>query len=779
MVKKEITASRQVAAHHCELVKSAQLGKDLVLIHVLSDSDNGFVNLPWQTTWSRKDHRNIGRDFALVKQGNLGSPPRSSIRKVLKKLAKCRVAMAVHTERNPEEAIWSWISYASYCVNQLPTASSLLAVHKGKIILEIPPIQHLTGFKLNSRPDLYLIKDSSRLRDAEKPESEEAESHAVLVSTDVAREDIGGPKDGNSSYKAILLNSISLIRRELPEPSLGWPLLRRKSSPNQENFKKPEARDMSVVEWVMSLPNRVTTVVNHIALHSNQTSITSKTYTTKDSTISDCKTEEAIHSTEDEESVTNDSRNSKEENYGLGYDAELSVPLITQTLEPDSKPGWPLLRITAPTTSDSFTEYEAAINAPVQLTVEPPPSRNALLSTEVENPVEKENYFPAPRKMLNNLELHCKRFSLRELKQATSEFSPENLIGEGGCSNVYKGRLPGGKAVAVKILKSYKEAWSDFSLEVDIVSSLKHEHITPLIGVCVEDDHLISVYDFFPKGSLEEILHGQSKKSALPWGVRFKVATAIAEALNYLHSECPRPVIHRDVKSSNILLSDDFQPQLSDFGLAIWGPTDSNYTVDGNVVGTFGYIAPEYFMQGKVSDKIDVYSFGVMLLELLSGRRPISSKALEGKESLIQWARPLLERRDLQGLSDPALNEDFDVAQMHRMVAAASLCLNQLDGHRPKVSQVLEILRGVKEPTEWYDLRATESKLPNDQEDDDLSPGFVHKLYTYLSVSFIDDDSTPECSNYTTSRYRGAKKGRLMLKDYLKKGQDQSLSSPL
>ncbi|XP_021283684.1 protein STRUBBELIG-RECEPTOR FAMILY 7-like isoform X2 [Herrania umbratica] len=673
----------------------------------------------------------------------------------------------------------SWISYASYCVNQLPTISSLLAVHKGKIILEIPPIQHLTGFKPNSRPDLYLIKNGARLRDAEKPESEDAESHAVLVSTDVAREDIGGAKEGNSSRKAILLNSISLIRRKLPEPSLGWPLLRRKPSPNQENFKKPEARDMSVVEWVMSLPDPVTTVVNHIALHSNQTSITSKTYTTKDSTINDCKTKEAIHSSEEEESVANDSRNSKDENYGPGYDAELSVSLITQTLEPDSKPGWPLLRITAPTTSDSFTEYEAVTNAPVQLTVEPPPSRNALLSTEVENPVGKENYFPALRKMLNNLELHCKQYSLRELKQATSEFSPENLIGEGGCSNVYKGRLPGGKAVAVKILKSYKEAWSDFFLEVVIVSSLKHEHITPLIGVCVEDDHLISVYDFFPKGSLEEILHGQSKKSALPWGVRFKVATAIAEALNYLHNECSRPVIHRDVKSSNILLSGDFQPQLSDFGLAIWGPTDPNYTVDDNVVGTFGYIAPEYFMQGKVSDKIDVYSFGVVLLELLSGRRPISSKALEGKESLIHWARPLLERRDLQGLLDPALNEDFDVAQMHRMVVAASLCLNQLDGHRPKVSQVLEILRGEKEPTEWYDLHAAESKLPNDQEDDDLSPGFVHKLYTYLSVSFTDDDSTSECSDYTTSRYRGGKKGRLMLKDYLKKGQDQSLSALL
>lgn len=121
------------------------------------------------------------------------------------------------------------------------------------------------------------------------------------------------------------------------------------------------------------------------------------------------------------------------------------------------------------------------------------------------------------------------------------------------------------------------------------------------------------------------------------------MAVAIAEALSYLHKECSKPVIHRDIKSSNILLSDKFEPQLSDFGLAIWGPTHSSSIIDSDVVGTFGYLAPEYFMYGKVSDKIDVYAFGVVLLELLSGKKPIGVESVKGQESLVMWVRVLSE----------------------------------------------------------------------------------------------------------------------------------------
>ncbi|KAG4214259.1 hypothetical protein ERO13_A01G110200v2 [Gossypium hirsutum] len=677
VIKKEITASSKQVAHHGELVKSALFPKDLVSIYVFSDTDLNLLRARMT-----KECRKTRREFNRVKRYNLSytSSQTSSRGKVIKKIAKRCAAMAVFVRRNPEETLWRWMSNASCSVKRLLPISALLGVDKREIILEILAVHHLQD---------------------QEPGSEEAESPVYRTISDVASDDIGGLQEDNSipnhNGKTVLLNSISIIRRELPEPCLGWPLLRRKSPANQE-FKKHEDRDTSVVEWVMGLPNR-----------------------------------------------------------------EDSVSSNMKDLEPKSKPGWPLLRITACTTSDSCSEFE---DTKMPLPMVERVMNTAIQSKEEDNHVGIEKSLPALRKMPNDLELRCKQFRLRELKQATSGFSPENLIGEGGCSNVYKGFLPSGKPVAVKILKSYKEAWSDFSLEVDIVSSLRHKHITPLIGVCVENGHLISVYDFFPAGSLEEILHGQNKRSVLPWEVRFKMATAVAEALKYLHNECYPHVIHRDVKSSNILLSDDFQPQLSDFGLAILGPMDATNMIDSNAVGTFGYIAPEYFMEGRVSDKIDVYSFGIVLLELLSGRRPISSKAMEKQESLVQWAKALLERRDLSALVDPALDGDFDVAQLHRMVLAATLCLNQSDIHRPKSSQILQILRGEQEPTEGYNLHATYMEVPNNQEDDGH-----RKLYAYLSVPFSDDDnSTSKCS-YSIRRCKTGKKRRLMLKEYLRKGQ--------
>lgn len=131
---------------------------------------------------------------------------------------------------------------------------------------------------------------------------------------------------------------------------------------------------------------------------------------------------------------------------------------------------------------------------------------------------------------------------------------------------------------------------------------------------------------------------GKKKECGLSWEVRFNVAVGVAEALNYLHKECSRPVIHRDIKSSNILLSNEFEPQVSDFGLAIWASTSSS-EIHSDVVGTFGYLAPEYFMYGKISEKIDVYSYGVVLLELLSGKKPICAGTLKGQESLVMWVR--------------------------------------------------------------------------------------------------------------------------------------------
>ncbi|MBA0862457.1 hypothetical protein Goshw_008829 [Gossypium schwendimanii] len=367
----------------------------------------------------------------------------------------------------------------------------------------------------------------------------------------------------------------------------------------------------------------------------------------------------------------------------------------------------------------------------------------------------------------------CQWFGYEVLKAATAEFSSENLIAEGGSNRVYKGILPDGKAVAVKIQKSSKDAYKDFANEIEIISSLKHKHIRPLVGVCVKDYDLISVYDFSSKGSLEEILHGKNKdKHPLPWVVRYNVAVAIAEGLNYLHSEHSRPVIHRDVKSSNILLSDEFEAKLSDFGLAIWGPTASSFLIEADVVGTFGYLAPEYFMYGKLSDKIDVYAFGVILLELLSGKRPISFENHKGQQSLVMWAKPMIESGDMKGILDPDLNGNINATQMHRMMVAATLCITRSARLRPKMSEVLELLRGEEAIEKWAatqnENKESQEHNIDDGDDDEVYPNSRADLHLSLAMLDVDDDSTSVSSMEQSSN--------ISMEEYLKERWSPSSS---
>ncbi|XP_073526250.1 uncharacterized protein [Phyllobates terribilis] len=338
-------------------------------------------------------------------------------------------------------------------------------------------------------------------------------------------------------------------------------------------------------------------------------------------------------------------------------------------------------------------------------------------------------------------------FSYEVLKSSTSQFSSDNLIGKGGSSRVYKGHFPDGRSVAVKVTNSSKAAWKDFSQEVDIISSLKHKNITPLLGVCVENSKLISVYEFMSNGSLEDNLHGELKEEfVLPWETRFKVAVGIADALNYLHNGFSKTVIHRDVKSSNILLSDEFEPQLSDFGLAVWGPTNSSYETYDDVVGTFGYLAPEYFMYGKVSDKVDVYSFGVVLLELLSGRKPIDSS--KGQESLVMWAKPMLQDGKLRGILDPKLRANVDGNQMQRMILAATLCLTRSARLRPNMTQILNLLRGEGSIEKWtnsFKETSQEEEEEGTNNKDDEVYTEINKKLDYINLALLDmkdDDMT-------------------------------------
>ncbi|KAH9759186.1 protein kinase domain-containing protein [Citrus sinensis] len=553
---------------------------------------------------------------------------------------------------------------------------------------------------------------------------------------------------------------------------------------------------MSVVEWAIGLHSRSSSIAsqgNKIEFDCTKTDSTDSSLE-RDNEFS---TRQIIHGTED--ASTDGGRNSIDEEKNRNPCASEEACTVREGISIDQNEeytstvdyGWPLLRISAPETSDCLRDCEdkTLLN---QSTSPTPHSQINSFSPKTENPFQMDipcsegkydenTLTPSTELFLKLVSSRCRQFSYDELKQATSQFSSDNLIGEGGCSNVYKGCLSDGKQAAVKVLRSYKEAWNDFSLEVDITSSLEQKSITTLNGVCIEDNYLILVSDFLPKGSLEENLHGAGEQSVLPWGVRFEVAVAIAEALNYLHSECSRPVIHRDVKSSNILLSSDFQPQLSDFGLAIWGPTDSTHMIREDVVGTFGYIAPEYLMHGKVSDKIDVYSFGVVLLELLSGRRPIGFKNLKGPESLVKWAKPLLKNGDTETLLDPKLSNEYDNAQMQRMLLAANLCINQSPQLRPNMGQVLKLLRGETHATDWVDRHADDIQGSGIQEDDDCQK-FSSKPHLDFPILDIDLEATSPSSIYTKSfSGTGEKPTSLIgtertqhrkLKDYLKEEQD-------
>lgn len=403
--------------------------------------------------------------------------------------------------------------------------------------------------------------------------------------------------------------------------------------------------------------------------------------------------------------------------------APSSVTLLIKEL-PELRPGWPLLRRAAVQQGPS-TPCSSKISV-VQWAMRLPSRRDAEdLSTLPEELVGLAEKFSAT----------CRLFKFQELVAVTSNFERGNLIGRGGSSRVYRGSLPDGKELAVKILKPSEDVLKEFVLEIEIITTLHHKNIAPLVGFCLEDSKLLLVYNFLSRGSLEENLHGDKKDVAFSWSERYKVALGVAEALNYLHNESARPVIHRDVKSSNILLSDDFEPQLSDFGLAKWASTSSSHIICSDVSGTFGYLAPEYFMYGKVNDKIDVYAFGVVLLELLTGRKPIDSDYPKGQESLVMWARPILDAGKISQLLDQSLGSNYDHEQMERMILAANLCVRRTPRPRPNISLVLKLLQGDAEVTNWARLQVNAN---DESEVLDSAACPRSELQSHLNLALLD-----------------------------------------
>ncbi|TKY61451.1 Receptor cytosolic serine/threonine-protein kinase RBK2 [Spatholobus suberectus] len=281
-------------------------------------------------------------------------------------------------------------------------------------------------------------------------------------------------------------------------------------------------------------------------------------------------------------------------------------------------------------------------------------------------------------------------FSLSDLRNATNNFSNENLIGRGGYADVYKGRLQDGQLIAVKRLNkgSPEERTSSFLSELGTLAHVDHPNTAKLIGCGVEGGmHL--VFHLSPLGNLGSLLHGPNKNT-LDWSKRYKIVMGIADGLLYLHEICQRRIIHRDLKAENILLTENFEPQICDFGLAKWLPEQYTHHNISKFEGTLGYFAPEYLMHGIVDEKTDIYSFGVLLLEIITGRRALDHL----QQSLVLWAKPLFEANNIKDLVDPSLGDDYDREHMDRVVLTASLCVEQSPILRPRMSQVAILLRG-------------------------------------------------------------------------------------
>ncbi|CAL9056337.1 unnamed protein product [Musa banksii] len=286
-------------------------------------------------------------------------------------------------------------------------------------------------------------------------------------------------------------------------------------------------------------------------------------------------------------------------------------------------------------------------------------------------------------------------FTYEELMDITNGFSRENHIGEGGFGSVYKGVLQDGREVAVKQLKiGSGQGDREFKAEVEIISRVHHRHLVSLVGYCIAEQHRLLVYEFVSNKTLDHHLHGEGLP-VLDWGKRMRIAVGSARGLAYLHEDCHPRIIHRDIKSANILLDESFEAQVADFGLAKLA-NDAHTHVSTRVMGTFGYLAPEYASSGKLTDRSDVYSFGVVLLELITGRKPVDASRPLGDESLVEWARPLLihalETGDYEELVDPKLENNFLKADMLRVIEAAAACVRHSAPKRPRMVQVLRAL---------------------------------------------------------------------------------------
>ncbi|KAK9706552.1 hypothetical protein RND81_07G134500 [Saponaria officinalis] len=333
------------------------------------------------------------------------------------------------------------------------------------------------------------------------------------------------------------------------------------------------------------------------------------------------------------------------------------------------------------------------------------------------------------------------QFDMETIRTATSNFSYAKRLGEGGFGPVYRGTLPNGQEVAVKRLSENSgQGDREFANEVNLLAKLQHKNLVRLLGFCVEGEEKLLVYEFMPNSSLDRFLFDPNNRKYLDWQTRFRIIMGISRGLLYLHEDSRLTIIHRDLKSSNVLLDEEMNPKIADFGMARlvkMDQTQANNTT--RIVGTHGYMAPEYLMAGVFSIKSDVYSFGVLLLEIISGRsNSLFNKSL-GRDSLLSRAWRLWNSGDVMELVDPTLGTDVSRDEVLRCIQVALFCAQEDAASRPTMASVVHMLS-----SNSSDFRPSAPTPSYSVTMDDNRPG-SHEL---------DEQNEPHYANNTGINYR-------------------------
>ncbi|KAI3446700.1 hypothetical protein Pfo_003365 [Paulownia fortunei] len=295
---------------------------------------------------------------------------------------------------------------------------------------------------------------------------------------------------------------------------------------------------------------------------------------------------------------------------------------------------------------------------------------------------------------------NLRHFTFKELQHATDNFSLKNILGAGGFGNVYRGKLGDGTLVAVKRLKDLTGTTgeSQFRTELEMISLAVHRNLLRIIGYCAHPNERLLVYPYMSNGSVASRLRG---KPALDWNTRKRIAIGAARGLLYLHEQCDPKIIHRDVKAANVLLDDYCEAVVGDFGLAkLLDHAESHVTTA--VRGTVGHIAPEYLSTGQSSEKTDVFGFGILLLELITGMRALEfGKSVNQKGAMLEWVKKIQQEKKIELLVDRELGINYDQIEVGEMLQVALLCTQYLPAHRPKMSEVLRMLEGDGLAEKW------------------------------------------------------------------------------